>query len=154
MRPSFGRVIPEHALNVVVLPAPFGPMSPVIRPGGRGEAQLVDRDEAAEANRDADDLESGAIGAATPSPTLPLTVAGTSGSARRTARATGSSAAAAASSAGRRPPSRSRKRWSPNGTCGGFRRQDPDEHDGEAEEDLHVRLDVVDAQHVARGRWG
>src|SRR5581483_251585 len=25
---------PQHTLNIVVLPAPFGPMRPVIRPGG------------------------------------------------------------------------------------------------------------------------
>ena len=32
IRPWVGRTIPEHALNVVVFPAPFGPMSPVIVP--------------------------------------------------------------------------------------------------------------------------
>src|SRR6202034_2908048 len=32
--PSFGWVRPEQTLNVVVFPAPFGPMSPVIRPTG------------------------------------------------------------------------------------------------------------------------
>ena len=33
-RPPLGRRRPEHALNVVVLPAPFGPIRPVMRPVG------------------------------------------------------------------------------------------------------------------------
>ena len=32
--PSAGRTTPLIALNVVVFPAPFGPMSPVMRPAG------------------------------------------------------------------------------------------------------------------------
>ncbi len=44
------RLRPLMASNVVVLPAPFGPISPVIRCSGDLEAEVVHRDEAAEAH--------------------------------------------------------------------------------------------------------
>ena len=56
-RPRFGSVMPEMALNSVVLPAPFGPMMPLMLPSDDAERQVVDRAQAAEGHRDAGELE-------------------------------------------------------------------------------------------------
>jgi hypothetical protein len=42
MRPPASPTCPAIALNMVVLPAPFGPISPVMRPGGYVEADVID----------------------------------------------------------------------------------------------------------------
>ncbi len=55
--PCVGRSRPVQALKVVVLPAPFGPMSPVIRPGGDVEGHVVDGGDTAEAHDEPDDVE-------------------------------------------------------------------------------------------------
>ena len=44
-------------LNSVVLPAPFGPMSPVMQPALDGERRAVDREESAELHRHVVDVE-------------------------------------------------------------------------------------------------
>ena len=44
-------------LNAVVLPAPFGPISPAISPSSTVERELVEREDPAEAPADVVDLE-------------------------------------------------------------------------------------------------
>ena len=46
-------------LNAVVLPAPFGPISPTISPGSAVEGHAVERDDAAETLGDVVDFEEG-----------------------------------------------------------------------------------------------
>ena len=55
--PAAGRTSPDATLNSVVLPAPFGPISPVIRPTGAVEAHVVERDMAAVPDRDMGKVE-------------------------------------------------------------------------------------------------
>ncbi len=113
IRPRVGRTSPEQALNVVVFPAPFGPIKPGDATERRVEAQAVDRDEPAVADGEVDDLEPAAARrrrrapgpawpAATPPPATPPP-------------------APATSSGARRPPSRSRNRRTGAGTMAGWR---------------------------------
>ena len=51
-------------LNTVVLPAPFGPISAVMLPLPRGERQVVDGDQPAEAHGQVLDGEQNVAGAA------------------------------------------------------------------------------------------
>ena len=55
--PAFARCSPVMTLKRVVLPAPFGPMSPVTAPASAVERDLAQRGQAAEAHRDVLDLE-------------------------------------------------------------------------------------------------
>ena len=48
--PASGRWKPERTLTSVVLPAPFGPIRPSISPRASVRADVIDRDEAAEAD--------------------------------------------------------------------------------------------------------
>ena len=52
-RPAVSRPMPQIALNSVVLPAPFGPISDVSVPGCSANDDVVDRDQPAEALRHA-----------------------------------------------------------------------------------------------------
>ena len=52
---------PVQALNVVVLPAPFGPIRPVICPAGRVEGDAVDGDEPTEAHGQVVHLEAAGV---------------------------------------------------------------------------------------------
>ena len=52
MRPSLGAMKPVMMANSVVLPAPFGPISAVMRPASAVNDARVDGEQAAEAARD------------------------------------------------------------------------------------------------------
>ena len=59
-RTAGGLSRPQTALNSVVLPAPFGPIRPVTKPGVGIDVDLVERDVPAEPHGDAAALESSA----------------------------------------------------------------------------------------------
>ena len=55
--PSSGRIKPHKTFSSVVLPAPFGPMTPSDLAGGNRERHGVKRGQAAEAHTHAADLK-------------------------------------------------------------------------------------------------
>ena len=57
IEPAVGRTKPVMASIIVVLPAPFGPIKPDHLARLHREADVVDRDDAAEADREAAHFE-------------------------------------------------------------------------------------------------
>ena len=142
MRPRVGRTRPEHALNVVVLPGAVRADEPGDAAERRREAQVVDRDEAAEPHGEVDDLEPAA------SPAVDgrraTAVSGTTADDRGRAR--------------RRPAPRSGRRAAepveeppqPDRHRGRVPGLEADADDREPEEDLEVGVDVSRTVDVGR----
>ena len=80
--PAVGVLRPVQELNVVVLPAPFGPMRPVMTPPRAVERHVVDGHETAEADGEAFDHEVGRVDAGVEAVRVVMLIAPAPGRAR------------------------------------------------------------------------